>query len=72
MQEDQSKFENATHILGKALSFIFNDGDGIYIKLDNEDGNMVVFKKDGQIFIYKTDEVMEDGTRIVVNNNSEN
>lgn len=72
MQEDQSKFENATNILGKALSFIFNDGDGIYIKLDNEDTNMVVFKKDGQIFIYKTDEVMEDGTRIVINNNSEN
>lgn len=72
MQEDQSKFETAAQILGKALTFILNEGDGVFIKLDNEENNMVVFKKNDQIYIYKTDEVMEDGTRIKVDNNSEN
>lgn len=72
MQEDQSKYENATNILGKTLTFIFNDGDGIYIKSEDGESNMVVFKKNNQIYIYKTDEVMEDGTRIKVDNNSEN
>lgn len=71
MQEDQSKFESAAQILGKALTFLFNEGDGIFIKLDNEETNMVVFKKNNQIYIYKTEEVMEDGTRIKVDNNSE-
>jgi hypothetical protein len=77
MEDNQSKYESASIILAKALNFILNDNQGIYLKMQigSEDSNqidsVIVFKKNDQINIFKTDHELVDGTLVNMSENNE-
>jgi hypothetical protein len=66
-------FVNASLIFAKALDLILKEGEGIVCNipqgasLNEETKKVIVFKKDGQIQIYKSEQDFEEGTPVNLN-----
>jgi hypothetical protein len=66
-------FVNASLIFAKALDLILKEGEGIVCDipqgayLNEETKKVIVFKKDGQIQIYKSEQDFEEGTTVNLN-----
>ena len=66
-------FVNASLIFAKALDLILKEGEGIVCDipqgayLNEKTKKVIVFKKDGQIQIYKSEQDFEEGTTVNLN-----
>ena len=77
MENEQSKYESASIILAKALNFILNENQGIYLKMQvgledpSQFDKVVVFRNNDQINIFKTEHDLADGTLVNMDENNE-
>lgn len=77
MENEQSKYESASIILAKALNFILNENQGIYLKMQvgledpSQFDKVVVFRNNDQINIFKTEHDLADGTLVNMSENNE-
>lgn len=68
-------FINASLVFAKALDLILKENEGIVCNIpngasfDEETKKLIVFKKDGQIQIYKSEKDFEEGTPVNLNEN---
>jgi hypothetical protein len=68
-------FINASLVFAKALDLILKEGEGIVCNIPNgasfeeDTKKLIVFKKEGQIQIYKSEQDFEEGTPVNLNEN---
>lgn len=77
MENLEEKYLSSSLILSKVVSALIQENQGIVIKLtpdiplSKEISSVVVFKKEDQIHIYKSDEDLEDGTFVTLTDSTE-
>ena len=68
-------FINPSLVFAKALDLILKEGEGIVCNIPNgasfeeDTKKLIVFKKEGQIQIYKSEQDFEEGTPVNLNEN---
>jgi len=72
-QLSNQDFVNASLVFAKALDLILKEGEGIVCNIpngasfDENTKKVIVFKKGGQIQIYKSEQDFEEGTPVNIN-----